>query len=89
VADVFELAVDVPSEQEGAALGAALQALWACTTSGSQADLRALAATHVRLGAAMGTHPDPAASAAYRPPYENFLRQLQLEIDRSGNPPSL
>jgi xylulokinase len=86
VADVFNLPVEVPSEQEGAAFGAALQALWACTTSGTQADLHDLAAAHVRLGEDLGARPDPAAVAAYRAPYERFLQHLQLEIERSSNP---
>jgi xylulokinase len=86
VADVFNLPVEVPSEQEGAAFGAALQALWACTTSGTQADLHDLAAAHVRLGVDLGARPDPAAVAAYRAPYERFLQHLQLEIERSSNP---
>src|SRR5207237_9254837 len=54
VADVFELPVEVPAEQEGAALGAALQAFWACTTSGSPADLGALTRDHVHIDAALG-----------------------------------
>jgi len=86
VADVFGLPVEVPAEQEGAAFGAALQALWASTTSGTQAQLQALASEHVRLGAGMDARPDPAASAAYRPSYERFLQQLQIEIDRSPAP---
>lgn len=86
VADVFGLPVEVPSEQEGAAFGAALQALWACTTSGTQAELQRLAAAHVRLGEELGTRPDPAAASAYRASYERFLSHLQLEIERSRNP---
>ena len=88
VADVFELPVEVPAEQEGAAFGAALQALWACTTTGTQAELSALAREHVLLGAGLGAQPDPAAGAAYRASYERFLHQLQLEIDRSSHPQS-
>jgi xylulokinase len=86
VSDVFELPAEVPSEQEGAAFGAALQALWACTTSGTQAELQGLAAVHVRLGEDLGTRPDPAAAAAYRASYERFLSHLQLEMERSRNP---
>jgi xylulokinase len=89
VADVFELPVEVPVEQEGAAFGAALQALWACTTSGTQPELSKLANEYVLLSAALGTQPDPAASAAYRSSYERFLHQLQIEIDRSGHPHSI
>jgi len=86
VADVFELPVEVPSEQEGAAFGAALQALWATTTSGTQEELASLAREHVQLGAGLGARPDAAAGAAYRQAYERFLRQLRAEIDRSTQP---
>ncbi|MEO8308030.1 MAG: xylulokinase [Pseudomonadota bacterium] len=82
VADVFELPVEVPLEQEGAAFGAALQALWVCTTSGSQADLTTLVREHVHLGAALATLPDAAAGVAYSTAYERFLHYLQIEIDR-------
>ncbi|MEO6185256.1 MAG: FGGY-family carbohydrate kinase, partial [Steroidobacteraceae bacterium] len=82
VADVFELPVDVPAEQEGAAFGAALQALWACTTPGTQAELEALAREHVQLAEGLGARPDPAAGAAYRRSYERFQHQLRIEIDR-------
>jgi xylulokinase len=89
VADVFALPVEVPAEQEGAAFGAALQALWACTTSGTQAELSALASEHVLFSAALSALPDPAASEAYRPAYERFLHQLQIEIDHSSQPHSI
>ena len=50
VADVFGLPVDVPEQAEGAAFGAALQALWATNRAqGGPSDLAALAAAHVRL----------------------------------------
>jgi xylulokinase len=85
VADVFELPVEVPAETEGAALGAALQALWSCTTPGTQADLAALAREHVQLSPEGGARPDQAASAAYHASYERFLHHLRIEIDRSAN----
>lgn len=88
VADVFELPVEVPAEAEGAALGAAIQALWACATSGTQARLAELVREHVELGTSLGASPDPAASAAYRSPYARFLRHLRLEVERAANSPS-
>jgi xylulokinase len=88
VADVFDLPVEVPAEQEGAAFGAALQALWACTTSGTQAQIEAIARAHVQPDASLGAHPDAAASAEYRTAYERFLGQLRLEIDRYSHPQS-
>ncbi len=65
VADVFELPVEVPEAPEGAAFGAALQALWACGTSGSQSDLIAIAHEHVAMSAGHGAAPDAATSTSY------------------------
>ena len=80
VADVFELRVDVPLEPEGAALGAALQALWATGTSGSQSDLAEIVRTHVQLEPGLGATPDTVAGAAYREAYGRFLHQLEIEV---------
>jgi xylulokinase len=88
IADVFDLPVEMPVEQEGAAFGAALQALWACTTSGTQAQIDAITREHVLMGAGLGAQPDAAAGAEYRVSYERFLNQLRLEIDRSSHPQS-
>jgi len=63
-ADVFDLPVAVTDQTEGAAFGAALQALWALDhASGGKAEIAALAREHVRC--------------AYREPYQRFLRHLQ------------
>jgi xylulokinase len=88
VADVFELPVEVPAEQEGAAFGAALQALWASTTSGTQAELFAVVREHVRLGEGLGTRPDPATRDAYRAAYGRFRQRLQSEVELAGHPNS-
>jgi xylulokinase len=85
IADVFELPVEVPVEQEGAAFGAALQALWACTTPGTQAQIQAIAREHVQMGAGLGAQPDPASSAQYRASHESFMNQLRVEIDRHSH----
>ncbi|WP_255357648.1 FGGY-family carbohydrate kinase, partial [Pseudoxanthomonas sp. Root630] len=48
VADVFGLPVDVPAQAEGAAFGAALQALWAVGRAGGDAaSIADIARTHV------------------------------------------
>jgi xylulokinase len=88
IADVFELPVEVPEAPEGAAFGAALQALWACETSGRQPDLVAIAREHVALSAGHGAAPDSASSALYRDAYARFLQHLRAEIDRSAHPHS-
>lgn len=77
VADVFALPVDVPEQVEGAAFGAALQALWAHGRAhGATAGLADVAGTHVAMDAARSARPDPARVAAYREPYRAFLRHL-------------
>ncbi len=79
VADVFELPVDVPAQPEGAAFGAALQALWATATSGSQADLIELVRDQVQMEPGLGANPDGRAAEAYREAYERFLFHLGVE----------
>jgi len=77
VADVFALPVEVPEQPEGAALGAALQALWALEKhSGNNADLSAVVREHVQQNPALAAVPDPQAVAAYQPAYRQFLRHL-------------
>lgn len=86
VADVFGLPVEVPVEQEGAAFGAALQALWACHTPGRPDDLARLASAHVRLAAGLGAGPDASSVQAYRAAYARFQHHLQLEMFRARQP---
>jgi xylulokinase len=77
VADVFALPVEVPEQTEGAALGAALQALWALEKTGNpNANLAAIVRDHVQLNTALATYPDAQAVAAYQPAYRQFLRHL-------------
>ena len=77
VADVFALPVEVPEQTEGAALGAALQALWALgKATNAGADLAAIVREHVQLNAALTAHPDTQAMPAYGPAYRQFLRHL-------------
>lgn len=77
VADVFALPVDVPRQAEGAAFGAALQALWAWRKGqGDATPLPALVAEHVAVDPALSATPDPARVEAYRGPYQRFLQHL-------------
>jgi xylulokinase len=77
VADVFALPVDVPAESEGAAFGAALQALWASDhADGGHADIAAIVREHVHIDPSRSTR--PVATAAYREAYDRFLRRLEL-----------
>jgi xylulokinase len=77
VADVFALPVEVPLQAEGAALGAALQALWALQkATDPNADLAAIVHEHVQLDDALSASPDAQSVAAYQPGYRQFLRRL-------------
>ena len=77
IADVFELPVDSPRQAEGAAFGAALQALWASGRADGGADsLESITQTHVLMDDARSAVPDVATAAAYRAAYERFLRHL-------------
>jgi xylulokinase len=77
VADVFDLPVDVPTQAEGAAFGAALQALWALERArGSTASIAELADAHVATDAAQACRPDRARVEAYRAPYRRFGQHL-------------
>ena len=79
VASVFGLPVNVPEQVEGAAFGAALQALWAHDhAQGGDAQIAAIAREHVRCLPALSTHPDSADAAAYGDAYRQFLRHLEV-----------
>ena len=76
VADIFNLPVEVPAQQEGAAFGAAMQALWACTDSG---DLAALIGEHLAVEESLGCTPDIETAAAYQSHYQKFLELLSQQ----------
>ncbi|MFL9585270.1 xylulokinase [Stenotrophomonas sp. AB1(2024)] len=77
VADVFGLPVDVPTQPEGAAYGAALQALWALGHArGDDASIADIADRHVALDPQLSARPDPARTEAYAAAYSRFLRYL-------------
>ena len=77
VADVFDLPVDVPVQSEGAAFGAALQALWAVgRADGDAASIADIARAHVATDPALSARPDPDRAHAYTTAYTRFLRHL-------------
>ncbi|MDY0981717.1 MULTISPECIES: xylulokinase [Stenotrophomonas] len=77
VADVFGLPVDVPTQSEGAAFGAALQALWALGHArGDEASIADIAERHVALDPQLSARPEPARAPAYATAYARFLRYL-------------
>ncbi len=78
VADVFGLPVEVPGQGEGAAFGAALQALWALHRSrGEDVAIAWLAAEHVGRAEGQGARPDPTRSDAYAHAYQRYLHHLR------------
>ncbi|MFG3450258.1 xylulokinase [Stenotrophomonas sp. NPDC047960] len=77
VADVFGLPVDVPTQSEGAAFGAALQALWALGHArGDLASIADIAERHVALDPQLSACPEPTRTPAYATAYARFLRYL-------------
>ncbi|MFC3549886.1 xylulokinase [Lysobacter cavernae] len=87
VADVFDLPVEVPEQAEGAAFGAALQALWAhAHASGQARDIVDIACEHVRVNPALSAQPEREAVAAYRSHYGVFLRHLRAAVQFNANP---
>jgi len=78
VADVFDLPVVVPSQPEGAAFGAALQALWAHQRcEGADASLADVVLAHLQVDEALSATPDPQRVAAYAGGYQRFQTYLQ------------
>ncbi len=73
VADVFGLPVEVQANDEGAALGAALQALWL----DNGGDLAQLTDNLLPLDDARCCEPDADAAGAYGDHYANYLRHVQ------------
>ncbi|WP_329850354.1 xylulokinase [Stenotrophomonas pavanii] len=77
VADVFGLPVEVPVQAEGAAFGAALQALWALARSqGNATSISDITARHVTVDPTLSARPDPDRSDAYARAYARFLSHL-------------
>ena len=77
LADVFGLPVEVPTQAEGAAFGAALQALWALGHArGEDATIADIAERHVALDPQLSARPEPSRTPAYATAYARFLRYL-------------
>ena len=67
---------ELPEQAEGAAFGAALQALWSHGRANGRDDgIAAITAEHVRVDPALSVRPDHDAAEAYRTHYQRFLRQ--------------
>ncbi|WP_045738112.1 xylulokinase [Xanthomonas sp. MUS 060] len=78
IADLFALPVHVPAQVEGAAFGAALQALWAdAHAQGARASLAEVVLQHQQDDAALSAQPDAQRGAQYQAHYRTFLQHLQ------------
>ncbi|KRG68490.1 xylulokinase [Pseudoxanthomonas dokdonensis] len=77
VADVFGLPVQVPQQTEGAAFGAALQALWSLQATAAGADsLVEVVNRHVHHDPAQAHLPDASRRTAYQQSYKRYLKHL-------------
>jgi xylulokinase len=75
IADIFDLPVAVPKQAEGAAFGAALQALWASEGAhGSQLSIAEIATQHVQVDIASRAQPIATNVQAYQQPYQRFVQ---------------
>ena len=77
VADIFNLPVTVQAVDEGAALGAALQAMWMHTGGGGER-LVQLVDSHLALDEARSCEPDRRVTDAYTGFYEQYLRHVDV-----------
>lgn len=75
VADVFQLPVHVPVQAEGAAFGAALQALWVCEGQGRS--LAEVVDAHLQFDPTLAATPNLALAAPYANAYQRFVHHLQ------------
>ena len=77
IADSFGLPVRLPDAPEGAAMGAALNAMLLGSEShGNATALAAEVDEHIRFIETAGTVPDPASASAYLEHYENYRTYL-------------
>jgi xylulokinase len=89
VADVFDLPVDVPEHSEGAAFGAALQALWSLARAeGAAVAIADVVREHVKIDARRSAQPDKDAAEAYRAPYRQYLRHLDATKQLHASDPT-
>jgi xylulokinase len=76
-ANVMNLPVCLPAGDADAALGGAIQALWALERqTNPNASIEALVDTHVVLEGGATVNPDPASVAAYNKAYSQYSRYL-------------
>lgn len=78
-ANVMGLPVRVPEEEEAAAFGAAIQALWCLEKAGGRArNIEELVDAHVAIRGDSAVEPEPEAVACYEEAYENYSKYLAV-----------
>ena len=68
VADIMDVAVSIPQQEEGAAFGAALQALALVSDEG----IAEVSAQHFAVNNKLGCAPDPEGASFYAEAYEKY-----------------
>jgi len=76
LADVFETPVECPVTEEAAALGAALQALWALEEG--KVSMTDICTDHIRYDSDRQTFPDEKNKAAYREAYSLYEKYIEV-----------
>ncbi len=81
-ADILDLPVAVPLHEEAAALGGAVQALWALDyASGKISGIEYLTDRHVKIDREKGCNPDRENSAVYQGVYNKYTEYVQSLSD--------
>jgi len=75
LADVFETPIECPVTEEAAALGSALQALWALEEG--KVPMADICRGHLRYDPARQTPPEEGNSAAYQEAYYQYVRYIE------------
>jgi len=75
-ADVFEVPVECPDASEAAALGGALQALWAL--EGGKTSMADICKEHIALDPSKKTLPNKDQAEAYRKAYSEYTKYIKL-----------
>lgn len=78
VADVCELPVSVPEQEEGASFGAALQALWVLARRNGEKAIEDITGEHVRLRSDAGRMPEPENVRRYANGYSAYRRAIEM-----------
>lgn len=76
-ADIMNLPIRVPSLDEAAALGGAVQALWCLKNQSGKCDIAVLCAEHIKLDESKSANPIPENVAAYDKAYAEYTKVVE------------